>query len=207
MAYSMIIADDHPIVRAGIVSVFQDQEKYEIIGQASNGQELIYLLRVDCPDIVLMDVKMPGMKVKSLISFVHLNCPATKVIVLSAYDDPGIIKTVIDEDVDAYLLKEEMQDVLVKAIDAVVEGNSVWMSDRVSEIYQSTSTHTPTGSLLSEREWNVVDLLKRGYSNKEIALELDISKSTVSFHVSNILNKLNLSSRVEIVVWANKRGR
>jgi DNA-binding NarL/FixJ family response regulator len=203
----MIIADDHPIVRAGIVSVFEDQEKYRIIGQASNGQELIYLLRSDCPDVVLMDVKMPGMKVKSLISFVHLNCPDTKVIVLSAYDDPGIIKTVIDENVDAYLLKDEMQDVLVKAIDAVMEGNSVWMSDRVSEIYRSTSTHTPTGSLLSEREWNVVDLLKRGYSNKEIALELDISKSTVSFHVSNILSKLNLTSRVEIVVWANNRGR
>lgn len=207
MAYSMIIADDHPIVRAGVVSVFEDQEKYQIIGQASNGQELLYLLRIDCPDVVLMDVKMPGMKVKSLISFIHLNCPETKVIVLSAYDDAGIIKTVIDENVDAYLLKDEMQDVLVEAIDAAISGGSVWMSDRVAEIYQSTSTHTPTGSLLSDREWNVVDLLKRGYSNKEIAMELDISKSTVSFHVSNILNKLNLSSRVEIVVWANKRGR
>ena len=207
MAYSMIIADDHPIVRAGIVSVFANQEKYKIIGQASNGQELLYLLRAGCPDVVLMDVKMPGMKVKSLINFVHLNCPLTKIMVLSAYDDAGIIKTVIDENVDAYLLKDEMQDILVKAIDAVVEGDKVWMSDRVAEIYQSASTHTPTGSLLSEREWNVVDLLKRGYSNKEIAYELDISKSTVSFHVSNILNKLKLSSRVEIVVWANKRGR
>ena len=207
MAYSMIIADDHPIVRAGIVSVFANQEKYKIIGQASNGQELLYLLRAGCPDVVLMDVKMPGMKVKSLINFVHLNCPLTKIMVLSAYDDAGIIKTVIDENVDAYLLKDEMQDILVKAIDAVVEGVKVWMSDRVAEIYQSASTHTPTGSLLSEREWNVVDLLKRGYSNKEIAYELDISKSTVSFHVSNILNKLKLSSRVEIVVWANKRGR
>ena len=207
MACSMIIADDHPIVRAGIVSVFANQEKYKIIGQASNGQELLYLLRAGCPDVVLMDVKMPGMKVKSLINFVHLNCPLTKIMVLSAYDDAGIIKTVIDENVDAYLLKDEMQDILVKAIDAVVEGDKVWMSDRVAEIYQSASTHTPTGSLLSEREWNVVDLLKRGYSNKEIAYELDISKSTVSFHVSNILNKLKLSSRVEIVVWANKRGR
>ena len=207
MAYSMIIADDHPIVRAGIVSVFANQEKYRIIGQASNGHELLYLMRLDCPDVVLMDVKMPGMKVKSLINFVHLNCPLTKIMVLSAYDDAGIIKTVIDENVDAYLLKDEMQDILVKAIDAVVEGDKVWMSDRVAEIYQSASTHTPTGNLLSEREWNVVDLLKRGYSNKEIAYELDISKSTVSFHVSNILNKLKLSSRVEIVVWANKRGR
>lgn len=207
MAYSMIIADDHPIVRAGIVSVFANQEKYKIIGQASNGQELLYLLREGCPDVVLMDVKMPGMKVKSLINFVHLNCPLTKIMVLSAYDDAGIIKTVIDENVDAYLLKDEMQDILVKAIDAVVEGDKVWMSDRVAEIYQSACMHTSTGSLLSEREWNVVELLKRGYSNKEIAYELDISKSTVSFHVSNILNKLELSSRVEIVVWANKRGR
>lgn len=207
MAYTMIIADDHPIVRAGIVSVFANQEKYEIIGQASNGQELLYLLRAGCPDVVLMDVKMPGMKVTSLINFIHLNCPEAKIMVLSAYDDAGIIKTVVDANVDAYLLKDEMQDILVKAIDAVVEGDKVWMSDRVSEIYQSASTHTPTGSLLSEREWNVVDLLKRGFSNKEIAYELDISKSTVSFHVSNILNKLRLSSRVEIVVWANKKGR
>ena len=205
MAYSMIIADDHPIVRAGIVAVFTNQEKYKIIGQASNGQELLYLLRGECPDVVLMDVKMPGMKIKALINFVHLNCPTTKVMVLSAYDDPGIIKTVIDEDVDAYLLKDEMQDILVKALDTVMEEGKVWMSERVADIYQSASTHSPTGSLLSDREWNVVELLKQGYSNKEIAQELDISKSTVSFHVSNILNKLQLSSRVEIVVWTNQQ--
>ena len=207
MAYSMIIADDHPIVRAGVVSVFQGQEKYEIIAQASNGQELIYLLRDQHPDLVLLDVKMPGMKITSLINFVHLNCPDTKVLVLSAFDDPGIIKTVIDEKVDAYILKDEIGDTLIKAIDQVVERDQVWMSDRVAEIYQSASQHTPTESLLTEREWNVVDLLKQGYSNKEIAVELDISKSTVSFHVSNILDKLDLSSRVEIVVWANKRSR
>lgn len=206
MPYTMIIADDHPIVRAGIVSVFAHQKKYEIIAEASNGQELIYVLRQSCPDIVLMDVKMPGMKVKSLISYVHLNCPDSKVIVLSAYDDPGIIKTVVDENVDAYLLKDEMQDVLANALDEVMDNGAVWMSDRVAEIYRSASEHTATGSLLSDREWNVVELLKKGYSNKEIAADLDISKSTVSFHVSNILSKLNLSSRVEIVVWANERG-
>lgn len=205
MAYSMIIADDHPIVRAGIVSVFEYQPEYSIIGQASNGQELIYLLRAGCPDLILLDVKMPGLKITGLISFIRLTCPDARILVLSAYDDPGIIKTVIDQGVDAYILKDEMQDVLVEACNRVMSEDICWLSERMVNIYQSASQHSSTGSLLSEREWHVIDLLKKGYSNKEIAADLNISKSTVSYHVSNILSKLHLTSRLEIVLWANRR--
>lgn len=207
MAYSMIIADDHPIVRAGIVSVFEHQPEFSIIGQASNGQELAYLLHAGCPDLILLDVKMPGLKITGLISFIRLNCSETKILVLSAYDDAGIIKTVIDQGVDAYILKDEMQDVLVEACDRVMTEDICWLSERVVNIYQSASHHSPTGSLLSEREWHVIDLLKKGYSNKEIAAELNITKSTVSYHVSNVLSKLHLTSRVEIVLWATRRSR
>ena len=207
MAHSMIIADDHPIVRAGIVSVFEHQPEYNIIGQASNGQELVYLLRAGCPDLILLDVKMPGLKITALISIIRLTCPDAKILVLSAYDDAGIIKSVIDQGVDAYLLKDEMQDVLVEACDRVMREDICWLSERVVGIYQSASQHSPTGSLLSDREWHVIDLLQKGYSNKEIAAELNITKSTVSYHVSNVLGKLHLSSRLEIVLWANRRSR
>lgn len=202
MVYSMIIADDHPFVRAGICSVIEAHGGYKILGQASNGEELIHLLKLRHPDIVLLDVKMPGMKVNKLVSYIKVQCASCKIVILSAYDDPGIVKSLIDQGVDAYILKEEMQETVLDALQVVLEKNEIWMSEEVQYRYDSASNRKHSNGQISKREWNVIELLIKGYSNSEIAKELNISKSTVSYHVSNILSKLHLNSRGEIVAWS-----
>jgi len=202
MVYSMIIADDHPIVRAGICSVIEGLGDYKILGQASNGEELIQLLKINKPDVVLLDVKMPGMKASRLVSYIKGHHEGCKIVILSAYDDPGIVKSLIDQGVDAYILKEEMQETVLDALLTVLEKNERWISDDVQNRYDSASKRKLSNTGISKREWNVIELLKKGYSNVEIAKELNISKSTVSYHVSNILSKLQLNSRLEIVAWS-----
>lgn len=205
MAYSMIIADDHPIVRAGICSVIEAHGGYTILGQVSNGEELIQLLKTHHPDVVLLDVKMPGMKASKLVSYIHVHCEGCKIVILSAFDDPGIVKSLIDQGVDAYILKEEMQETVLDALLTVLEKNERWISEDVQNRYDSASKRKLSDTGISKREWNVIELLKKGYSNVEIAKELNISKSTVSYHVSNILSKLQLNSRLEIVAWSMRQ--
>jgi len=205
MAYSMIIADDHPIVRAGICSVIEEHGGYKILGQASNGEELIQLLKIHHPDVVLLDVKMPGMKAIKLVSYIQVHREGCKIVILSAYDDPGIVKSLIDQGVDAYILKEEMQETVLDALIMVLEKNERWISEDVQSLYDAASKRKLSDTGISKREWNVVELLKKGYSNVEIAKELNISKSTVSYHVSNILSKLQLNSRLEIVAWSMRQ--
>ncbi len=202
MAYSMIIADDHPIVRAGICSVIEAHGGYTILGQVSNGEELIQLLKIHHPDVILLDVKMPGLKGTKLVSYIPVHREDCKIVILSAFDDPGIVKSLIDQGVDAYILKEEMQETVLDALLAVLEKNERWISEDVQNRYDSASKRKHSNGQISKREWNVIELLKKGYSNIEIAKELNISKSTVSYHVSNILSKLNLNSRLEIVAWS-----
>ena len=202
MVYSMIVADDHPIVRAGICSVIQAHGGYQIVGQANDGYELIQLLKLHQPDVILLDVRMPGMKVNKLVSYIQVNCSQCKIVVLSAYDDPGIVKSLIDQGVDGYILKDEMQEAVLDALQAILKEGKHWMSEGIQKRYDSATHHKPSTQLISEREWHVIELLKKGYSNQEIANELDITKSTVSYHVSNILGKLHLNSRLEIATWA-----
>ena len=202
MAYSMIIADDHPIVRAGICSAIESHGGYKILGQASNGEELIQLLKIYHPDAILLDVKMPGMKVNKLVSYIQVHGQGCKIMILSGYDDPGIVKSLIDQGIDAYILKEEMQETVLDALLTVLEKNEPWFSEDIQKRYDSTTKRNLPGTGISKREWNVIELLKKGNSNTEIAKELQISKSTVSYHVSNILSKLNLNSRLEIVAWS-----
>ena len=205
MAYTMIVADDHPIMRAGIVTVMAQHPEYIIIGQANNGEELINLLKGELPDVILLDVKMPGMQVHTVVSQIQLNCQECKIVVLSAYDDAGIVKSLIDQGVDAYILKDEIQDVVFEALECVLVRNERWMSEKVRERYNAASNETGRGMMLSQREWHVVHLLCEGLSNKDIAGQLNVSKSTVSYHVSNILERLGLNSRVEIVLWAKEQ--
>ena len=205
MAYTMIIADDHPIVRAGICSVIETQGGYKILGQASNGEELIGLLKIHHPDVVLLDVKMPGMKVNKLVSYIQVHCQGCKIAILSGYDDPGIVKSLIDQGVDAYILKEEMQETVLDALFTILKKNERWISEDIQKRYDSASKRNLSDKGISKREWNVIELLKKGNSNTEIAKELNVSKSTVSYHVSNILSKLQLNSRLEIVAWSMRQ--
>ena len=204
MVYSLIVADDHPIVRSGICAVIEAREEYKILGQASDGDEVVQLVKHLTPDLVLLDANMPGMKINKLVSYIQINCPDCKIAILTAFDDPGIVKTLMDQGVDAYILKEEMQETVLDALQVVLTTGEHWISEIVQKRYDSASNRKPSTALLSDREWNVIEQLKKGYSNHEIANELNITKSTVSYHVSNILRKLKLGSRLEVVAWASR---
>jgi DNA-binding NarL/FixJ family response regulator len=200
----MIIADDHPLMRSGICTEIEKHREYKVIGEANNGQELLELLKQRLPEVILLDVRMPGMRATTLVSKIQLRCPHCKIIILSAYDDAGIVKSLIDQGVDAYILKDEIQDVVIEALRTVLEEGGRWMSEKIRERYNSASAEAVGTDLISKREWPVIELLCEGLSNQDIAAELNIAKSTVSYHVSNILEKLKLNSRVEIVLWAKE---
>ncbi|NSW53779.1 MAG: response regulator transcription factor [Anaerolineae bacterium] len=204
MSHTMIIADDHPLMRSGICTEIEKHREYKVIGEANNGQELLELLKQRLPEVILLDVRMPGMRATTLVSKIQLRCPHCKIIILSAYDDAGIVKSLIDQGVDAYILKDEIQDVVIEALRTVLEEGGRWMSEKIRERYNSASAEAVGTDLISKREWPVIELLCEGLSNQDIAAELNIAKSTVSYHVSNILEKLKLNSRVEIVLWAKE---
>ena len=205
MTYTMIIADDHPLMRAGISTVMSHHPQYKIIAEASNGEELIAMLKKQLVDVILLDARMPGLRVNDIVAQIKNNCRQCRIVILSAFDDAGIVKSLIDQGVDAYILKDEMQDVVVEALETVLVKNERWMSERIKERYHSASNEDGVGRVLSEREWHVVQLLSEGLSNKDIATQLNVTKSTVSYHVSNILEKLQLSSRLEVALWAQQQ--
>lgn len=205
MTFTMIIADDHPLMRSGIRAEIEKYHEYRVIGQANNGEELLDLLKKRIPDVILLDVRMPGMRVNTLVTKIQIKCAHCKIIILSAYDDAGIVKSLIDQGVDAYILKDEIQDVVIEALRTVLIDNGRWMSEKIKERYDSASNDNGDTQLISQREWHVIELLCEGLSNQDIAEALNVTKSTVSYHVSNILEKLHFNSRVEIILWAKEK--
>jgi DNA-binding NarL/FixJ family response regulator len=206
----ILIADDHPVVREGLISMIKREPDFQVVGEATNGIEAVKRTRELKPDIVLMDLRMPELDGVEAIRQISSFEPATKFIILTTFSDDEYIFRGIEVGARAYLLKDAPREDLFKAIRAVYRGESLIQPVVASKILNrfaelSKQAQAPA-ELLSEREIEVLKLVAKGNANKEIAAELNITDSTVKTHVSSIFQKLNAKDRTDAVMQAVKRG-
>jgi DNA-binding NarL/FixJ family response regulator len=208
MSIKVIIADDHPLVRSGIRGELSRHPRIDVVAEATNGDETWELTKKHHPEVLLLDINMPGMKAFHIIRALKAEDTPPKILILTAYGDTTTILGMLKAGADGYLLKEEHPSLIPKAIQSLLDGEN-WLSQAVSEKVQATFSGKKkllSGNELTSREREVLQLMARGDTNKKIAISLQTSVRTVEFHVSNILEKLGVEGRVEAVVWAKERG-
>ncbi len=207
----IILADDHVILRQGTRQLLEHESDMDVVGEASDGAEAVELVSELKPDVVIIDVAMPGMNGIEATKKIKEILPGTKILVLTGYDYDEYIFSLLEIGAAGYLLKDVSGDELVGAIRAVYMGEPVLhptvmrkLMDRCKTM-SPRQTETPVG-VLSKREMEVLKLAVSGKSNKDIAETLNISLRTVQAHMRSIFNKIGVGSRSEAIVCGLKKG-
>lgn len=193
----VFIVDDHTIVRRGIAGMLSDSAEVDVIGEAGNGHDALQTLRDMSPDVVLMDLRMPGLDGSSVIAELRKAGNLVPVLVLTTYDTDADILRAIEAGANGYLLKDASRDVLVGAISTVARGES-WLAPGIASRMMA-QLRSPKTDLVSQRELDVLRLVAEGLSNKEIGAAIHISQATVKSHLIHIYRKLDVSDRTSAV--------
>lgn len=198
----VLLVDDHAVVRSGLGAFLTVFEDLDLVGEAGGGQEAVTLCERLEPDVVLMDLVMPHMTGVEATRRIRERCPDTQVIALTSFKEKELVEEAMEAGAIGYLLKNVSADELAEAIRAADAGDPTLAPEAAQALIQSTRESRPLGFDLTERECQVLALMVEGLTNPQIAQELFISRSTVKFHVSNILSKLAAASRTEAVALA-----
>lgn len=199
----IIIVDDHDMVRQGLEIFLKAFDDFLLVGQASNGPEAIELCGELAPDVVLMDMVMPEMDGITTTQNIRQRYPDIKIIALTSFTDDGqLVQNALRAGATGYLFKNVSIDDLATAIRSAANGKPVLAPEAAHMLIQATTQPSPESFHLTDRELEVLALMVEGMSNRQIAHNLSISYSTVRFHVSSILSKLNVESRTEAVTVA-----
>ena len=201
----VLIADDHLVVREGLIVMLQSTGECEVIGQASNGEEAVLLAHKLQPDVAIVDLQMPGIGGIEAIQRITQQTPKVKVIVLSTFDQDEYIYQSVQAGAKGYVLKGTGLDDLLDVVRSAAMGKLLLSSDIATKLIGHIST-PDLGLTLTDREREVLKFLARGWRNREIAEHLCISERTVKNHVTNIITKLGVKSRTEAVSQAFKEG-
>lgn len=206
----VLIADDHRLFREGLKRLLESEHDLECVAMAGNGLEAIKLAVEFIPDVALIDIAMPEMNGIEVATKIKSNCPATAVIILSAYKHQGYVIACMKAGVDGYLLKDMSPEELTNAVRAVYAQESVYskVATRkiLSKLIDSYTDRKRQPTVLQGRELEVLGLVVKGMTNKKIASQIGLSEHTVRTHVSHILAKFGVSSRTEAVSYAMKEG-
>jgi len=210
----ILIADDHGIVRKGLRLQLEQNENFEVVGEAGDGLEGIKRAKSLKPDIVLLDLHMPGISGREAVQLISEEAPETRVVMLTVSEDAEDLIDCLRAGATGYLLKNIETDYLVAAIRRAAEGESVMspqIAHKLADSLRAPPRDKPGASdasldKLSPREREILIMLARGDSNKEIAGALHLAESTVKIHVQGILRKLNLAGRVQAAVYAAEHG-
>jgi NarL family two-component system response regulator LiaR len=205
----VMIVDDHAVVREGLRTYLELEDRFVLVGEASNGREAADKVRALKPDVVLMDLLMPVMDGIEATRAIKQTAPEVKVIVLTSFTDDEHIMPAIEAGATGYLLKDVSADDLVKAIQGAYQGQAQLhpeVARKLMEQVRQPRRPDRPGDDLTPREMEVLRLIASGMSNKEIARELVMTERTVKGHVSNILGKLNLQDRTQAALYAVRNG-
>lgn len=200
----LLIVDDHPIVRAGFEGMLAGKSDLEVVGEAENGEEAVRLAERLRPDVVLMDLRMPVVDGVEATRRIKAGSPQTNVLVLTTYDSDADILRAIEAGATGYLLKDTPREELFRAIRAAARGEPVLAPSVTARLMQRAQA--PSQQALSGREIEVLELVARGGSNKELARELHLSEATVKSHLIHIFDKLGVADRTAAVTVALERG-
>lgn len=208
----VLLADDHVLVREGTRELLEREGDFVVVGEADNGEQAVGLAIELRPDVALMDIAMPVLNGIEATKQIKTNCPATAVLILTAYEDDQYVFALLEAGAAGYLLKDVRSRDLIEAIRAVNAGESVLhpvvarkVVDRFARRPDQPSEESPL-ERLTEREMEVLRLAAKGWSNRDIAKALVLSVRTVQGHLQNIFDKLDVGSRTEAVVQALQQG-
>ncbi len=205
----ILVADDHPIVRDGLVAVLNTQADFDVVGEAGTGPDTIARAADLGPDVVLLDLEMPEMDGLATLEHLRQRDPAIKVIIFTAFDTDERVLKAIQAGAQGYLLKGVPREDVFQAVRAVHAGGALLQPVIVSKLLRQVEQDQHAANdpdALTERERDVLRLMARGLTNKAIAAKLVITERTVKFHVSAILSKLDAGNRTEAVTLAAQQG-
>ena len=197
----IMVVDDHFVVRMGLTTLINTQTDMTVVGEATNGKQAVELFRAERPDVTLMDLRMPEMNGVEAITAIRNEYPDCRIIVLTTYDGDEDIYRAFQAGARAYLLKDMHRDELLEAIRSVYRGQRF-----IPPAVASSLADRMPRSELTTRELEVLKLIVKGMSNKEIASALEITEGTVKVHVNNVLGKLGVSDRTKAATTAIQRG-
>jgi len=208
----ILLADDHSILREGLRVLLDRQDEFAVVGDASNGREAVEMAEKHDPDVVIMDLAMPGLNGIEATRRIIARSPRTAVVILSMHSDESYILRSLKAGARGYLLKDSLKADLIDAVRAAVRGKS-FFSPKVSQVLKEEYVNEleargaeDTWELLTDREREILQLVAEGKTNKEIAAVLNISTYTIDTHRGHILQKLNLHSAPELILYAVRKG-
>lgn len=204
-AASIMIVDDHPLLRKGLRQLLELEDDLELVAEASSGQEALGLAQEHDPDLIVLDLNMQGMDGIETLKALRADGVASRIVMLTVSDHDEDVVAAITNGADGFLLKDMEPEDIIEKIRQAALGKMV-ISDRLAEVLASAlrRPEKKTSNIidsLTTRELEILNLIAKGLSNKLIARELDISDGTVKVHVKHLLKKMNLKSRVEAAVW------
>jgi DNA-binding NarL/FixJ family response regulator len=202
----ILIVDDHNIVRQGLRAILRVVPGLELAGEANNGQEALALTLEHGPDVVLMDLVMPEMDGIAATAAIKRDAPGVRVVALTTFADADLVLRAVQAGADGYLLKDIDVHELAQAIRTVHSGRPYLHPEATRHLLQATARPDQPPERLTPREQEVLVLVARGLTNRQVADSLKITEKTVSVHVSNILGKLGLSSRTQAALYAARVG-
>ncbi|WP_276356473.1 response regulator [Cohnella caldifontis] len=205
----IVIVDDHPMFRHGVRTLLSTTPDLQVVGEAGNGEEAVALAESLQPDVMLMDIRMPGMSGMEVTRRIAAKSPAIRILVLTMFEDDASVFTAMRSGAKGYVLKEADKDELLRAIRAVGNGEAIFSPGIAARMIEYFAISRPAASAelfpeLSAREREVLYLMTEGLSNAAIASKLDISGKTVANYIANILNKLQVQDREEAMRLARE---
>ena len=208
MSIKVLVVDDHLLSRKGIISILSTHPMFDIAGEATEGQEALEKARVLMPDIILMDINMPGIGGLEATRLIKEEMPYVKIVILSVSDDVQDFFEAIKKGAQGYLLKNMEPEYWIDYIISIVQGEAPISRALATKILQEFSVPKTdmSSNKVSERELEVLRLVSQGMSNREIGEKLCISESTVKNHLRNIMDKLHLQNRMQLIAFAYKNG-
>jgi len=207
----VLIADDHPLFRHGLREFLNLALNIEVVGEASSGEEAITQAEALHPDVILMDVNMPGVKgIEATRQILH-NSPHIRILVVTMFEDDGTVFAAMRAGARGYILKDAEKENILRAIQAVSHGEAIFsptIATRLIDFFTTQASTLPKELFpsLTDREREILQLIARGQSNADIAREFSLSPKTVYNYVSNILNKLQVADRAQAIIRAREAG-
>ena len=198
----VVVVDDHPMVRLGLSTFLSVYDDLKLVGEADDGETALQLCKEVVPDVVLMDMVMPGMDGVAATRAIRQQFPRAQVIALTSFKEEGLVEKALQAGAIGYLLKDVSADKLVAAIRAAHKGRATLSPEATQVLVEAANKPASPGRDLTKREWAVLALLVEGLNNTQIAHRLGVSSSTVKTHVSAILSKFGVESRTEAAALA-----
>jgi two-component system response regulator NreC len=209
MSLRILLADDHGVLRAGLRALLNAEEDLEVIGEAADGAQVLRLARQLKPDLVLMDISMPGTDGLEATRQLQAELPEVRVLLLTVHEDDGLLQEAIRSGASGYILKRAAESELINAIHVVDRGDIYVHPSMTRALFEEQHKNMPINAVeatLTLREIEVLKLIAQGHTNRQVGEILHLSMRTVESHRANLMAKLNLTSRVELVRYALKHG-